>query len=176
MKIAILTVGKRQNRNCGYAGLMLLVIAASAFAIASFAGALLYARAVKIEKENELIYRGLAYADAIKSYYNSGKGRKTYPMRLEDLLSDPRFSDKKHIRKLYIDPITKGDWNVIVGNDGSITGVAGRSKSKPIKIKDFPAKLKGFENAEHYSDWIFMCSNTLNNTVKHCINTGAILY
>jgi hypothetical protein len=152
----ILTAGKTKNRGKGYAYLMLLVAAASGCLIASLFGVMALSRAVKVEKENELIFRGLAYADAIRSYYMSSKGKKSYPVKLEYLLSDPRFSKKKHIRKLYYDPVTRGEWTLIVQPDGGITGIASRSNAKPVKQSGFPEKLRKFEGVEHYSDWVFL--------------------
>lgn len=153
MKMRILTAGKTRNR--GYAYLMLLVVAASMAIAASSLGIVIYSRAVRMERENELIFRGLAYGKALKSFYDASKGRKTYPESLEYLLSDPRFSDKKHIRKSYKDPITGGEWVTYKTPEGAITAVASSSKMKPLKQKGFPEQLKEFEGAKHYSDWIF---------------------
>jgi type II secretory pathway pseudopilin PulG len=137
---------------------MLLVMAASVCLVGAIMGSFLYNRAVRVEKENELIFRGLAYKEAIKSYYRASTGRKTYPERLEDLLDDPRFPNKKHIRKIYSDPITGKDWQLIMGSGGGIVGVASKSKMKPLKQKGFPTAMKDFEQALHYSDWQFVGS------------------
>ena len=158
VKIKILQTMKIKNKN-GYAYLLLLVFIAFISITGLVLGATLYSRAVRIEKENELIFRGLAYKNAIRSYYNSSKtGNKSYPARLQDLLNDPRFLSKRHIRKLYCDPITGGDWDLILTSDGYISGVVSKSKKKPIKQKNFPPELKNFEGAEHYSEWTFMFS------------------
>ena len=154
MRMRILTAGKARNK--GYAYLMLLVVAASMAITASSVGIIIYSRAVRMEKENELIFRGLAYENALKSFYDASKGRKTYPSSLEYLLSDPRYSGKKHIRKLYKDPVTGIDWVTYTAPDGGITGVASRSSMKPLKQKGFPEKIKQFEGAQHYSDWVFI--------------------
>jgi type II secretory pathway pseudopilin PulG len=150
----ILTAGKTGNK--GYAYLMLLVVAASMAIAASSAGIIVYSRAVRIEKESELIFRGQAYQAALRSYYESSTGKKTYPQSLAYLLSDPRFPDKKHIRKLYKDPITGGEWKLYTASDNGITGVASASFQKPLKQKGFPEELKHLEEAKHYSDWVFM--------------------
>ena len=135
---------------------MLLVVAASMAITASSVGIVIYSRAVRMEKENELIFRGLAYASALKSFYEASIGKKTYPQSLEYLASDPRFPDKKHIRKLYNDPITGGEWKVYQSSDGGISGVASQSKMKPLRQKGFPEQLKSFEDSKYYSDWVFM--------------------
>lgn len=155
MTVRTLIAGKAKNRQEGFAYLALLITVASIALFASILGLIIYSREVRMEKEQELIFRGLAYKNAIKSYYNSSKGVKTLPHRLDDLLLDQRYSFKKHIRKLYVDPITGKMWTLITASDGGISGVASSSRTKPLKRKKFPKKLEKFEDAEHYSDWIF---------------------
>jgi hypothetical protein len=59
------------------------------------------------EKEEELIFRGKQYAEAVRIYVQKNSGR--YPASLKELL------DKKCIRKLYRDPLGPGgQWNVIL--------------------------------------------------------------
>jgi len=59
------------------------------------------------EKEDELIFRGKQYAEAVRIYAQKNPGR--YPASLKELL------DKKCIRKLYRDPLgPDGQWNVIL--------------------------------------------------------------
>ena len=154
MRMRTLTAGKTRNK--GYAYLMLLVVAACMAIAASSIGIIVYSRAVRMEKENELIFRGMAYKNALKSYYDASKGKKTYPESLEALISDPRYSDKKHIRKLYADPITGKAWVLFKTRDGGISGVACSSDKRPLKQTGFPAAIKQFEGAQHYSDWVFM--------------------
>lgn len=151
------TAGKISSKNRGYAYLMLLVMAACIGLFASVLGVIIFSRDVRIEKEYELLFRGMAYVSAIKKYYKASPGMKVFPQRLEDLLSDPRFPAKHYIRRLYKDPITGGDWTLISGPGDGICGVASSSKTKPLKQKDFPLQFKNFEAAEHYSDWIFIC-------------------
>ena len=63
------------------------------------------ARIVQADREAELLFRGQAYRRAIESYY---RANGVYPRALEDLLKDPRFPSKRHIRSLYPDPMGKG--------------------------------------------------------------------
>ena len=59
------------------------------------------------EKEEELIFRGKQYAEAVRIYVQKNPGR--YPASLKELL------DKKCIRRLYKDPLGPGgQWNVIL--------------------------------------------------------------
>jgi type II secretory pathway pseudopilin PulG len=108
------------------------------------------------DDERELLFRGMAYQTAIQSYYNSGKTVKTFPRELSDLLQDTRYIHRRHLRRLYSDPIANQDWTLIFGSDGGIQGVASKSKKKPRKTGNFPLGLESFENAEHYSEWIFI--------------------
>ena len=112
--------------------------------------------AMKIEKESELLFRGRAYMKAIESYYYASPQRKEYPQALEDLLIDPRFPMKRHIRKLYEDPLTgKMDWRVIRNSEG-IVGVVSRVTDAPLKSSNFPTGLEGLEGASSYSQWFFV--------------------
>jgi len=113
-------------------------------------------RALKADREAELIFRGQAYINAIASYYHASPLRKEFPRSLEDLLQDPRFPNKRHIRTLYADPMTGNrDWTLIRVPGGGITGVASKSKDTPLKKAGFPEGLESFEEAELYSEWIF---------------------
>lgn len=126
----------------------------------------------KADKEKELIFRGQAYRNAIASYYRAGRLRKEYPSSLEALLKDPRFPNKHHIRRLYLDPITNSKiWMLIYNEDGGIIGVASTSKKHPTRQQGFPIGLEHFEKAETYHGWHFKWSpqkdiNTSNNIVS----------
>jgi type II secretory pathway pseudopilin PulG len=62
---------------------------------------------IKRDREEELVHRGVQYTRAIRNY-TKRTGR--YPVRAEDLLGGP---DVRYIRKLYKDPITKGDFRFL---------------------------------------------------------------
>jgi len=69
------------------------------------------------EKEKELLFIGDQFRKAIMSYYNNPlTGIKQYPEKLEDLLEDKRGAVPiRHLRKIYIDPLTLTDeWGVII--------------------------------------------------------------
>jgi type II secretory pathway pseudopilin PulG len=65
------------------------------------------------EKEAELMFIGEEFRKAIMSYHNSGN--KQYPSSLEDLLKDERSPNiKRHLRKIYVDPITNtAEWGFV---------------------------------------------------------------
>lgn len=120
---------------------------------------------IQREKEEELIFRGKQYVEAIRIYQMSHPG--SFPRSLDELL------EKKCIRQLYKDPITKeGKWNIILTyggiskNKGSllqkilvappsalsnienpqIIGVVSSSPDESIKI---------YFNQDTYDKWIF---------------------
>lgn len=114
-------------------------------------------RIVSADREAELLFRGLAYKAAIKSYYEAGKPTKSFPRSLAALLRDPRFPNKRHIRTLYSDPMGKEEteWTSIPASDGGIAGVASESQKEPLKKANFPEGLESFEGMTAYSEWIF---------------------
>lgn len=110
-------------------------------------------------KETELMFRGHQIRAAIGSYYRSSAGQEnTYPRRLSDLLKDPRFPTvRRHLRKLYRDPMTSGgDWGVVLANNGGIKGVFSKSTAVPLKQGGFQETYRSFADARQYSDWKFV--------------------
>ena len=70
---------------------------------------------VQREKEEELIFRGKQYAEAVRIYTQKNPGR--FPASLKELL------DKKCVRRLYRDPFgPEGQWNVILATGKAPTG------------------------------------------------------
>lgn len=149
------TAGKPRNNQRGFTYVMVLaalvivgILAESAVALSSHMN--------QADREAELLFRGQAYRHAIQSYYEAGNPVKTYPRALEDLLKDPRFPNKHHLRALYADPVNAGkEWTLIRAPDGGIAGVASASKEEPLKKANFPKGLEKFEAAQSYADWIF---------------------
>ena len=74
--------------------------------------------------EAELLFRGQAYVAAIESYRNAIKGDKSLPQNLEDLIEDRRAGHRRHIRRLYDDPLRGGAWEILRNDEGRITGAA----------------------------------------------------
>lgn len=145
--------GKRLNNQRGYTYILALA-AVLIVAIFAEAASVLTSRTVQAGKETELIFRGLAYQNAIQRYHRFGG---TFPRNLDDLLKDPRSPNRRHIRALYADPMAKEgqDWLLIRATDGGIAGVASPSKREPLKKTNFPKGLEKFENATSYSEWVF---------------------
>ncbi|MEK6681996.1 MAG: type II secretion system protein [Nitrospirota bacterium] len=112
--------------------------------------------AKKIENEEELLFRGKEIVDAIIAYYTGFPGQQAFPAKLEDLLKDPRYpTTKRYLRKLYRDPITNGDWTLILDANQRIRGAKSKSEEAPLKKANFPDEFKSFEGKKKYNEWVF---------------------
>lgn len=110
-------------------------------------------------REKELLFRGDQYRRAIGSYYTSGHAgvQGLYPPRLEDLLKDPRSLETlRHIRTLYKDPMTGGDWVLIKDPADRIKGVRSSSTLEPFKKEGFSKENRNLTGADKYSLWEFV--------------------
>jgi len=148
----------RRAEGFTYVGVLLLV-AIMGFGLAAFAE--LHSHAAQRQKEDELLFIGAQFRDAIASYYNTSPGTKAYPKKLEDLVEDPRFPmPVHHLRRIYRDPMTGSiDWGMVETPDkAGIMGVHSRSEEAPIKSGHFEAAEASFEDAEKYTKWAFVYS------------------
>jgi type II secretory pathway pseudopilin PulG len=103
------------------------------------------------EKEEELIFRGKQYAEAVRVYVQKNPGR--YPASLKELL------DKKCIRKLYRDPLGPGgQWNVIL-----TTGKPSSGRETAAEVMVAPERvLPAIKNAQILG----VVSSSTNKSVK----------
>lgn len=97
------------------------------------------------EKERELVFRGLQYAEAIRVFYNRFQ---RFPLRLEELLT----TRPRSVRQLWKDPLSDdGAWSVILAEpdrpEGGIRGVRSASLEAPAGVP--PGKGR-------YADWEFV--------------------
>jgi type II secretory pathway pseudopilin PulG len=95
----------------GY-NLVVLVIIITVMNIMVAAALPLWSSMIQRDKEEELIFRGLQYAEAIRVFQNK---QSRLPVRLEELIEvEPRA-----IRQLWKDPMTEdGKWQLIFQNMG----------------------------------------------------------
>ncbi len=110
------------------------------------------------EREEELIFRGTQYKDAITRWKKPRPGQHVAtPLRdLKDLLQDPRsLTTVRYLRRLYNDPVTGKEWKVISDPVNGIVGVASSSEDKPFKTDGFTDDLAGLNGKSSYSDWQF---------------------
>jgi type II secretory pathway pseudopilin PulG len=97
---------------------------------------------VKREKEEELIFRGKQYVEAIRLYQQKKPG--TYPSSFEELVK------QKCLRKLYPDPMSSsGEWNILL--IPPVTTPSLRASQTPTAEKLLvvsPEVLKKFKNPQ----------------------------
>jgi type II secretory pathway pseudopilin PulG len=115
-------------------------------------------QAAQRDKEQELLFVGGEFRRAIGSYFEQSPGAPQYPRNLEDLLTDKRLPVvRRHLRKLYYDPMTGSrDWGLVREPGGGILGVYSRGTNRPLKVAKFREEDKGFATALTYADWKFV--------------------
>lgn len=147
------------NGGFTYLGLLILVaIIGIASAATLQTGAVLQRRAA----EEELLEIGAEFRAALISYANATPaGQPRAPHSLQDMLKDPRYPNaRRHLRKLYTDPITgKEGWGTVQAPDGTgIVAVYSLSEAVPIKIGNFDVAFQSFTGKTSYRDWQFMAA------------------
>ena len=170
MKIMQAKLVIKFNKGFTYVGLLIFIaITGIGLSVAGMS----WQYQVRAEKEKQLLFVGAEFRNAINSYYSSTTDTvKVYPASLDDLLLDKRMPNiKRHLRKIYLDPMTgKADWG-IVSQQGRILGIYSLSKLVPYKQKGFnvvDAKLAG---AKSYREWIFTgIPNDNNKSAEEAAN------
>lgn len=117
----------------------------------------MYSVSVRRDKEKELIFAGRQIREAIGRYYESAPGAaKQYPPSLDHLLKDPRTPGvRRHLRRIYSDPVTgEAEWGLVIVA-GRVVGVHSLSQDKPIKVANFEPAEAAFAGKEKYSEWVF---------------------
>lgn len=112
------------------------------------------------EREEELLFIGRQYANAIAAYQAATPGNlQQGPRRLEDLLEDRRGPQlKRHLRRLYRDPFSNSHAWGLIESGGFILGVYSRAEGRPFKRAGFAEAEAEFASAESYRDWRFTAS------------------
>lgn len=145
----------RGQRGFTYVGLL--------FAVA-FIGLLLasagevWQAAAQREREEELLFIGREFARAIAAYSAATPGEpKQWPQRLEDLVEDRRGPVlRRHLRKIYHDPMTgRAEWGLVKAGP-AIVGVHSLAEDKPRKRANFEDDEASFAGAVSYRGWRFL--------------------
>jgi type II secretory pathway pseudopilin PulG len=110
--------------------------------------------------EEELLEIGAAFSAALDSYAAATpRGASPYPPSLAELLKDPRSpAMRRHLRKVYVDPLTgKAEWGIVYlgGGETGIVAFHSLSNARPLKIANFDSRFKGLDNKEEISEWRF---------------------
>jgi len=142
--------GRRRGR-----GLVLLALLIALLLISiAMEGALdFWALQRQRQLEEELLFVGNQYRQAIQSYYLVGR---VLPSSIDDLLEDKRFPvPLHHLRRAYPDPVTgSNDWKLL-SEGGRIYGIHSSSTAETIKRANFPRRYAEFANARTYTEWQF---------------------
>ena len=149
----------RSGRQSGftYLGLIIFVTIIGLVGAATLKiGALLQRAAA----EEELLDIGAAFSAALDSYAAATpQGASPYPPSLKELLKDPRVPGvRRHLRKIFVDPLTgKAEWGVVYLGDGTtgVVAVHSLSTAKPLKVANFDSRFAGLDNADTISAWRF---------------------
>lgn len=110
------------------------------------------------EKERELLFVGQQFRTALAGYAAaSPPGATPRPAALAELLKDDRDGTvHRHLRRIYIDPMTATDaWGLDLAEDGTVLAVHSRSESRPITPDGSSPRFRAFEGTTRYSQWRF---------------------
>lgn len=118
------------------------------------------------ERETELLFRGREYQRAIRRWHQydvtEGKPLKTTsrsrrPLNeLKDLLKDPdSLGKERYLRRLYTDPFTGKEFEVVRNAQQGIIGVHVTGEEEPFKKGNFDEELILLEQKNKYKEWIF---------------------
>jgi type II secretory pathway pseudopilin PulG len=158
---AITVIGERPHcREAGFTYIALLIVVAIMGVWLAATANVLHLR-VQRDKEQELLYIGHEFRQALEHYASSSVGAaRRLPLRLEDLLLDERQLEKRrHLRRIYLDPMTgTAEWGVVTRADGQIMGVHSLSTAEPVKTAGFEARDQAFTGKHSYADWVFMAA------------------
>ncbi|WP_395406770.1 type II secretion system protein [Pseudoduganella sp. UC29_106] len=126
----------RTGRQRGFTYLSVVILVA----IIGLVGAATLRLGVTMQRaaaEEELLRIGAEFSDALQSYAAATPaGQPTFPPSLKELLKDPRFPQvRRHLRRIYVDPMTgKPEWGLVragINKPGTPGAVPGATPGAP---------------------------------------------
>ena len=157
--------GRIRGAERGYL-LIVLMLAVFTLSIGFMIAVPIWQTELQREKEEELIFRGGQYVEAVRLYVLKHPGR--YPSSLEELVK------ARHLRRLYRDPMTaRGEWNVVLnpGTGGAGRGVGGPPQEVVIVpekvlptvknaqvigvVSPSTTSVKTYNDQQSYDKWLF---------------------
>lgn len=148
----------RQRRQKGVTYLAVLMLVAVSAVVVAGQGAFSAVDGQR-QREEELLFVGGQFRDAIKSYYEGTPGpAKRYPPELDDLLLDRRVEPPvRHLRRIYVDPISGTQrWGQMHAPEGGVMGVHSLSSSATLKQSGFAQADIAFSGKAKVGEWIFV--------------------
>ena len=144
---------RRQETGFSY---LIVMIAITLMGLVTTMAARQWKVMVQRELEADLLAKGIEIQTALALYSASAKaGRvvpgEVYPQTLAELTRPP----KPFLRKVYLDPMGRGEWELLRAPTGGILGVRSKSKQTPIKQGNFPLAVRHFEGKPTHYDWVF---------------------
>lgn len=135
------------------------------------------ATATQRDKETELLFIGDQFSRALNSYWRTAATpeMRVYPASLDDLLLDRRDGQlRRHLRKVFVDPVSgRAEWGLLRAG-GRIVGVHSLSTLRPIKQGNFAPENEALQGKEQYAEWIFGPSLAgVSETTSSLPSTGA---
>ncbi len=148
---------RRQEAGFSY---LVVMVAVTLMGLAMTGAAKQWKTMVQRELETDLLAKGIEIQTALALYSAQAKaGRvvpgEVYPQTLADLTRPP----KPFLRKVYLDPVGRGEWELLRTPTGGIMGVRSKSKHKPIRQGNFPLAVGHFQGKPTYYDWVFQHPN-----------------
>lgn len=141
----------------GYAYLWLLA-AVAMLGLGAVVAAEVAATLDQRAKERELLAIGRQFRAAIRRYHETQppSGLRQYPQSLDELVLDARIAKPtRHLRKVFVDPMTGStDWG-LVRVDGRIVAVHSLSDRVPIRQAGFEPDDAAFTAKSRIRDWVF---------------------
>lgn len=149
--------GKGRRCQQGFTYLLVLFLVAGLGLVGAQVG-VVWQQVMQREREAELLATGVEFARALARYAaETPVGTPARPTELKQLVEDGRWpTPRRHLRRIYRDPMTgRAEWGV-VRDGGGIVGVHSLSPRKPIRSARLPPELDGDSGqASAYSEWIF---------------------
>lgn len=148
---------RRQETGFSY---LMVMIAITLMGLAMTGAARQWKTMVQREFEMDLLAKGIEIQTALALYSaNTKVGRvfpgEVYPQTLAELARPP----KPFLRKVYLDPLGRGEWELLRAPTGGIMGVRSKSREKPIKQGNFPLAVRHFDGKPTHYDWVFQYPN-----------------
>ena len=152
-----MTFRSKNERGVTYLYLMFVIVV---IGLSTTMAAKQWKAIVQRELEADLLSKGIEIQNALALYSTTMKaGRVTtfeiYPQSLAELTRFP----KPFLRKVYMDPISHGDWDYLRSPGGGIMGVRSKSRATPFKQHEFPQAVRHFDGRASYNEWIFQHPN-----------------